>query len=145
MISFAEGLLYGILEEAFPGDLAHCIGDTSEIEVHLEKAINDFKIETFDSIKSGIKEIGIIVQAIPSLLKDCKIEENDLKKLAEMAVIFTHPLTLALRVGKNILVNGVDIYDKISKGLTLYQSADYNGSGRQFGMALAEVFLKTSS
>jgi hypothetical protein len=51
---------------------------------------------------------------MPSMLKDCTSVQNDIQILAKMAEIFSHPLSLIWQVGKSLIVNGSDIFDKIS-------------------------------
>ena len=50
-----------------------------------------------------------------------------------MAEVFEHPLTLAYDVGKNLIINGVDIYSKIDKSINSYYENDFFNLGYYAG------------
>jgi hypothetical protein len=62
-----------------------------------------------------------------------------------MAEVFEHPLSLLFQVGKSLIVNGADIFQKVKDSVTAYKSAKYFEFGENLGMALDIVFLKSSS
>ncbi len=47
------------------------------------------------------------------------------------------------RVGKNFLINGVDIYKKFNLGIQAYEAQNYFDFGRFLGEAFDEVALKS--
>jgi hypothetical protein len=59
-----------------------------------------------------------------------------------MAEIFSSPLTLIYTVGKNLVVNGVDIFEEILQSINYYHTKEYFNFGKEIGMALSETFLK---
>lgn len=89
--------------------------------------------------------MGEVVRNVPTLLKDCKSVRADLSNLVEIAEIMMHPLSLMFRVGKNFLLNGVDIFKKFNVAWTAYKSENFFDFGRYLGEALDEVFLKSQS
>ena len=52
-----------------------------------------------------------------------------------MASIFTNPKQLAADVGRNLLINGVDIYHHIETGTTAQANGWYQAAGKNFGEA----------
>jgi hypothetical protein len=62
-----------------------------------------------------------------------------------MAEVFAHPMTLVWHISKALVVNGIDIYGKVSTGINYYHSGDYFHFGQYVGEALDEVFLKNSA
>ena len=66
--------------------------------------------------------MGNIVGEVPTLLQDCHNLTADLSKLIQMAEIFKHPLTLVVQVGKNLIVNGEEIYNQITLSQTAYNN-----------------------
>jgi len=80
---------------------------------------------------------------IPTLTNDCSSIKQDLQNIVHMAEIFKHPLSLIYHVGKNLIVNGQDIFGKISSALTAYQNKDYYTFGLYIGQALDAVVLKS--
>lgn len=60
-----------------------------------------------------------------------------------MALVFTHPLSLIYHVGKNLIVNGVEIFEDIVDSAAGYDEGDFYKCGKYAGEALVAVFLKT--
>lgn len=54
---------------------------------------------------------------------------------------FRHPKALAQRAGENIIVNGVEIYKEMSAAYTNYQAGEFEGFGRDVGIAMSLVFI----
>ena len=61
-----------------------------------------------------------------------------------MAEIFTHPFSLIWQVGKSLIVNGSDIFQKIENAINAYKRGDYFEFGKNIGFALSEVFFKST-
>ena len=61
--------------------------------------------------------------------------------LGEMYEGFKHPKALAQRAGENIIVNGVEIYKEMSAAYTNYQAKEFEGFGRDIGVAMSLVFI----
>jgi len=130
------------LKDAVPeGSLDTCISDGQQIESTIIDAVTNLEKATFDGIKTGLNEIGSAVKLMPSMLKDCTSVKNDLEILAKMAEIFSHPLSLIWQVGKSLIVNGSDIFDKISQAITAYKTANSSSLAR----TLAKLSAKSSS
>lgn len=62
-------------------------------------------------------------------MDDCKAITQDLSKIAKMAEVFAHPFTLIFKVGKNLIVNGIDIFKKIAQALISFGAKDYFSFG----------------
>ena len=75
------------------------------------------------------------------MVHDCKQVGVDLTKIVRMAEIFAHPLRLIYKVGKNLIINGVDIFEKIMKALIFYEHGDFFHFGMYIGEAMEEVLL----
>ena len=61
-----------------------------------------------------------------------------------MISVFSNPWSLVYTVGKNLLVNGVDIFHKIEDATTAYDKKDYFNFGRYCGEAMDEVFFHSN-
>ena len=123
VVRIVEGVLYGVLKESIPeGSLDTCISDGQSIESTIIDAVANLQKGTFDGIKTGLNEIGLAVKTFPTMLKDCASVKQDLALLAKMAEIFSHPLSLIWQVGKSLVVNGSDIFAKISDAITAYKN-----------------------
>ena len=75
------------------------------------------------------------------MAKDCAGIKADITNLEQMAKIFLHPLSLIYHVGKNLIVNGVDIFHKMQSAISSKRQGDYFNYGKFVGEALAEIFL----
>jgi hypothetical protein len=64
--------------------------------------------------------MGDIVRTVPILVKDCKTISSDLSNLEKLAEVFIHPLSLMWKVGKNFMVNGVDILKRFNLAWSAY-------------------------
>ena len=144
---FVEGLLDGIIQEegANYTDLVHCILDTGKIEVNLRIAFEDLDKKTVEGVKESLVYFALVAKEVPIAIKDCHIAESELVKLVEIAEIFEHPMQLIYRAGKNLMVNGVDIFKKMMSALMFYKEGNYLETGRSIGEAMDEILLKTSA
>ena len=134
------GILVGALQEQF-APLGTCITDTYTIGSDVVIAVEDFEKETFDDTESGIKLLGAAVTLIPDAMTNCKDIVADFQKLVDMAEQFADPATFAWDVAESLVVNGVDIYHKVSSAVDYYHSSDYYNFGVEIGEALSEVLL----
>ncbi len=82
---------------------------------------------------------------MPQAVKDCVAIEGDMGKIAQMAEIFAHPWSLVWQVGKNLYVNGADIFGKISQSMQSYKDGKYFDFGKNLGEALSEVFFNQTN
>jgi hypothetical protein len=57
---------------------------------------------------------------------------------------FKDPKSFAFHVGKDLLVNGVDIYHQISDAVTQYRAGKYESFGEDVGDSLALVLIGKS-
>ena len=58
-----------------------------------------------------------------------------------MAAIFESPLSFTYHVGKDIIVNGVNIFKDIEQAIADEQKGDFLNMGRDIGKALALLIL----
>ena len=137
---FTEGFLYGILHKEIP-PLDSCITNVNNIWSHVSKAVTDFELETYDGVSNGLYELSQGVYLIPEAVKNCVAVKDDLSVIYKLAKAFSDPWSLAYTVGKNLLLNGVDIYHKIEDATAAYKRADYFNLGRYSGEAMDEVFF----
>ena len=131
---FTEGLLYGIIGEQYV-ELDKCMKDISTMQNDLYLAFHDFEQENFESMRQGLKEMAYLIRALPPLTIDCGQMKDNLQKLLLMAEIIEHPLALMFRIGKNFLINGVDIFKKFSLAMQARTARNFFDCGRFLGEA----------
>ena len=134
------GLVEGAVNESVPS-IDTCIHDIDNTAEDFETAIADFRKETLQDVENGIVALGDAVSSVAADLHDCEIAIKDVEKLDKMAKTFQSPWSFAYHVGKDILVDGTDIYKEISGGITAYDAADYHTFGFDIGKALALVLV----
>lgn len=138
-----EGVLSGIIQDEHFSGLEDCIQEVEVVDEDFKNAVNDFEKETFEGIKEGLALVGQAVRLIPTVVSECKAAETDLTKMIQLAEIFEHPLQLVYRVGKNLILNGIEIFKEINKAVNSYQAGKYYDFGYALGTAMDEVFLKS--
>ena len=78
-------------------------------------------------------------------MSDCSHIAADWEKLLDMVEIFSSPESFAYHVGKDLLVNGVDILHEIEAAVTDYESKNWSAFGENVGEATAKVILGAES
>merc|ERR1712084_64008 len=95
----------------------------------------------------AIREVGTIAGELGSDLNDCKSgsqEAEDLYQQLETIYNGASAWSVAYEVGKNVLVNGVDIYHDITGTIDSYDSQDYFTMGQDIGNGVKLAALGTS-
>ena len=118
-----------------------CLKDAETLASEVETTYADFKKETFSGVKDGIEMIGTIVKSVSGDVKDCAGGISGIENLVSMAEHFSSPWSFAYHVGKDLLVNGVEIYHEVDDAVAQYEAGSYKGFGEDIGKALAQVFV----
>ena len=143
-VQFTEGLVEAAIGKEVP-DVITCLTDVNTLASNVETAFHDFEQEDFNGVKNGIEMMGTIAESISQDLQNCEAVEPEFEQLIAMAQKFKSPLSFAFHVGKDLLVNGTDIYHDIEGAVTAYNSQDYHTFGSDIGDALHAVFIGDSS
>lgn len=98
-------------------------------------------------IMSAVTTIGASMNKIAASAKNC---DNDITKrefeiLSKMTENFKNPKELTYKIGTNIMVNGVNIYQEMNAGYTNYLAKEYEAFGRDVGVALTMIFIGASN
>lgn len=136
-----EGILIGAINAEGLDNIEHCLTDAEHIFGDIKSAVGDFEEKDASGTAKGLKQLGDAVITIGHMMKDCHGVEADIEKLAKMAAIFSSPASFAYHTGKDIVVNGVQIFDDIEGALTQYKAQKYEAFGEEVGDALALLIL----
>lgn len=136
-----EGILIGALNAEGLENIESCLVDAEHIFGDVKSAIGDFEERSASGTSKGLKELGDAVIQISHMMKDCHGVVADVEKLTKMAAIFSSPASFAFHTGKDIIVNGVQIYDDIEGAMKQYKSQKYEAFGEEVGDALALLIL----
>jgi hypothetical protein len=122
-------------------NIENCINDTVTIIDNVEIAINDFKKNNASATLDGLKHLASAVTGMKDEISDCKGVTADWAKLEKMAAIFSSPASFAYHVGKDLIVNGVQIYHDVADSVDQFDNKAYEPFGEDIGDALAKLIL----
>lgn len=140
-LSITEGFVKGALDAEGFDDIEKCIKDGETLVSDSETAFTDFKKRDVKDVIAGLEAVGAGIKAIEAGLQDCGHLKDDAAKIETIIETFTSPTAFAYHVGKDLLVNGVDIYHEIDGAVTDYEKQDWFNFGTQIGMASVKIFL----
>jgi hypothetical protein len=140
MANLVEGFMKGAFD-AEGMDVSSCITDADQIFTDGKAAITDFEKKDISSISKGLGEVADMIKAIQSSMTACATVPADIKKMEDMVKAFKSPSSFAWHVGKDLLLNGVDIYHDIDAGIKDYNSQSWNNFGHDIGHASAKLLL----
>lgn len=139
-MEIVKGILLGAFK-AETGDISQCIKDAQLIYTDSKEAVHDFEQKNLKSMVAGLEMMGAAVMEIKPALHDCGVIKADLEKLSEMAAIMANPAALAYHVGKDLIVNGQDIYHEVHDSVNQFEEGKYQYFGYDIGMALAKLII----
>jgi hypothetical protein len=131
------GILYGAVDAEGLENIEGCIKDTDAFFKDILSAVKDFEKKTPAGMADGIKKLGDAVLEIKDDIAECEGVEADVEKLEKMLVIFSNPTTFFYHLGKDLLINGVQIYKEIDDSVSKFEEASYFEFGEDVGDALA--------
>lgn len=145
MEAIVQGVLFGALDAEGFTDISTCIKDFEQVISDAESAYKDFEQKDVEHIIEGVKEVANLLETVKTGMSDCSSLKADWKKLEQMEQIFDNPKSFAYHVGKDILINGVEIYNEVSTAIEDYTKEDWAGYGYNLGKAAAKTILGEES
>lgn len=135
------GILRGALDAEGFDDINHCIADAEHVFTDAEAAYQDFKAGGAAKVIAGMKELADLFKQVKAGMSDCSSVKADWAKLEKMVEVFDSPTSFAYHVGKDLVVNGRDIFAEIKTSVTDYQTQNWDDFGYQVGEAAAKTLL----
>jgi len=91
-------------------------------------------------------QLSLSFKTLGEAMKKCDTHVNEEMELfMKMIKNFEDPKAVAHEIGQNILINGVDIYQEMSAAYTSYIAKDFEGFGRDVGVAMSLIFIGASN
>ncbi|CAD7941288.1 unnamed protein product [Amoebophrya sp. A120] len=119
-----------------------CVKSDVAFEQNIKAAVLEFKKDTEAGMKTALKYLADAFEKdLPSAVKECKGTYDQVQAVLESIASFASPTSFAYHVGKELLVNGVDIFENIKTAVTSWQQEDYHFFGVSVGHALKDVIL----
>ena len=140
-VDISYGILLGAVQAEGLDNMDTCFSGPPEIISAAEVAIKDFKAGGVDNVVHGLKELAVLATMMKQEVAACKGVKADWEKLEKMAAVMSSPTSFAYHVGKDLLLNGHDIYDDIESGITEYDSQEWEPFGKSVGNALAKLII----
>ena len=140
-IQIIVGVLKGAVEAEGLDNIENCVKDSGDIVVDVYDAVMDFTKGDEKDVLNGIEELGKAVLEIKPLVEDCEGVAADWAKLVKMGAIFSNPASFAYHVGKDLIVNGVQIFKEVDDSIHQFEAKNYEKFGEDIGMALAKLIL----
>ena len=116
------GVLRGALHAEGFDDINHCIADAEAVFADAEGAYQDFKAGGAAKVIAGMKELADLFKQVKAGMSDCSSVKADWGKLEKMVAVFDSPTSFAYHVGKDLLVNGKDIFAEIKTSVNDYET-----------------------
>jgi hypothetical protein len=135
------GVLRGALHAEGFDDINACIADAEHVFTDAEAAYEDFKAGGAAKVIAGMKELADLFKQVKAGMSDCSSIKADWNKLEKMVAVFDSPTSFAYHVGKDLVVNGKDIFSEIKTAVSDYETQNWDDFGYQVGEAAAKTLL----
>lgn len=136
-------MLRGALDAEGFDDISKCLKDAEVVIGDVEVIFEDLEAHKASKILDALKKFANLMKTVKAGMSDCSHIKADWEKLAKMAAAFDSPTTFAWHLGKDLLVNGVDIWKEVNEAVADYKAAKWNDFGYQMGEAAAKTLIGT--
>jgi len=135
------GVLKGAVNAEGFNDIAKCIDDVEHVLGDATTAVSDFKKGGASNVIAGLKEVADLLKTVKTGMTDCSATSADWARLEAMASVLDSPKNFAYHVGKDLLINGKDIFGDIESAITDYDNQQWEAFGEEVGKAAAKTIL----
>jgi hypothetical protein len=137
-----EGVLAGAVDVELP-TLKTCANDVLEdIGQYIMANVASLKLATDEeAAMESVHAIGLSFVSLADVVQDCGLAVKEVEKLEKIGANFADPMTFAYHFGKDIIVNGVSIYDAVEDAFDNYHDEKWYGMGYDVGKAVALAVL----
>ena len=136
-----DGVLRGATNAEGFNDIAKCVTDLENVLGDANTAVKDFKAGGATNVVAGLKAMGDLIKQVQAGMQDCSSTQADWARLKAMAEVISSPTSFVYHVGKDLLINGQEIYGEINTAITDYDKQDWEGFGFNVGKAAAKTIL----
>ena len=137
-----EGTLQGFFDSSTFPHLKACASEATDAYDEIKDAIQEIEKLTPADVKTGLKDLGLALKGLKAALADCKASSSDVANFAKAIENgFEHPLSFLFHMGKELLINGKDIYSEVTTAVSDWKAQSYRAAGVQIGAALSKILL----
>ena len=101
----------------------------------------DFQKGDAASQLAGLILLSKIAKEIPAAINECKIVVSDLKELELAIATLSSPMEFFYHVGKDIVVNRVQLYTDVENCVSDYEQSLWFDFGSNLGNALDKLLV----
>jgi len=144
VLALAKGILIGFGEET-EIDLESCLIEGPEdIFDGFQDAVDKFREGSVSSVINGLSDAADAVSKIVSTLQVCgsvkeDFEEEFINPITDAIESFKHPIDVVVQVGRNLIVNGADIWADVVLAVASFQEQHFQLAGEAIGRTLVNV------
>ena len=142
MREIVSGIMYSAADTEYMPDILICIQQYEQFDDSCKSAVDDLAQQDIEHMTQGIKKVGAIIKGIKDDLIDCtEVHGIDWNQLESIALIFENPNSVTFDAGRDLIINGVDIYQEISTAISDYQAGNWYQLGENLGEAGKKVII----
>jgi len=123
------GILKGAINAEGFSDISKCMNDVTVVIGDASNAVKDFKAGGASNVIEGLKQVADLLKNVKVSMADCSATGGDWAKLEAMAKVIDSPSSFAYHVGKDLWINGQDIFADIEAAITDYESQQWEAFG----------------
>jgi len=137
------GYVVAGIVEGFIGapDVQACIQKTVTTLDGVEEAIKDLEKKTAGDVLKGLKLLAEALKEVPAEMKACKAVEADVEEIINALKTMASPTSFVSHVGKDLIVNGADIFHEVHTAVDDYKTQKWFDFGVQVGTALHKLII----
>jgi hypothetical protein len=136
-----QGVVEGIDAGLSWNQIKPCIQETGDSYSNLSTAFQYFQAGDPLSIIQGLAALGKALENVPAAVNDCTGSYNKTKTLVNAIAALQDTATYINIVGKNVILNGVDIYDALSTTVEAFNAGAWKDLGTNAGIASSKLLL----
>jgi len=133
------GILKGIGAQTGYPEIAQCIDLSSEVAQNITAGSAEIVTGNYQQVLQGIITIAQTLQVLPTAVQLCQGAEQDAVLLWNAIQQYKTPKSFIWNAGKNLLVNGVDVYNELANASVNYKAGNWYYYGYDLGLMLATI------
>jgi C1A family cysteine protease len=122
-----------------------CVEESETMVKDIAGAIELMEKKDPEDVMKGLTMIAeALKENLPQAAKNCGASEDEIKQLVQALEVMGHPKEFIYKVGKNLIINGVDVFKHINGAIGSWKGQDYKGFGEHVGHAAKDLLIGKS-
>jgi len=136
-----EGVSIGFFLDDKITIIEPCLSEFSHIEPMVRKIFSYLKVHSPSSSLKALSSIADALESVPVVIEKCGATKKQVDLMLDTLTTFRNPLKFFYFAGKNILINGKEIYNELKVAKKMWSEGDWVRFGYQIGFAMHKVAL----